>query len=73
VSNRVKQRGHAGHRFGPGRVPGAGSAGYGGGVAASAAKRADARQTVEEVLVNTRTIAIVALVIAVIVLIVLLA
>jgi hypothetical protein len=42
------------------------------GVAASAAKRANARQTVREVPVNTRTIAIVALVIAVIVLILLL-
>ena len=42
------------------------------GVAASAAKRANARQTVREVPVNTRTIAIIALIIAVIVLILLL-
>jgi hypothetical protein len=42
------------------------------GVAASAANRHNARQTVWEVSMNTRTIAIVALVIAVIVLIVLL-
>jgi hypothetical protein len=42
------------------------------GVAASAAKRANARLTAQEVPVNTRTIAIVALIIAVIVLIVLL-
>jgi hypothetical protein len=55
-----------------GQVPGSASAGYGAGVAASAAKRANARQTVQGVPVNTRTIAIVALVIAVIVLIVLL-
>ena len=42
------------------------------GVAASAAKKANARQTVREVPMNTRTIAVVALVIAVIVLILLL-
>jgi hypothetical protein len=42
------------------------------GLAASAAKRAKARQSVEEDPVNTRTIAIIALIIAVIVLILLL-
>jgi len=42
------------------------------GVAPSAAKRENARQTVREVPVNTRTIAVVALVIAIIVLVLLL-
>ena len=53
-------------------VRGSAEAGYGTGVAASAAKRAEARQTSRGVPVNTRTIAVVALVIAIIVLIVLL-
>jgi hypothetical protein len=53
-------------------VPGRASGGYQGGVGAPVAKGANARQTVEEVSVNTRTIALIALIIAVIVLILLL-